>query len=256
VVRKPRQGRQRAIEPLTPEDIERLRTVLLDDGDHRSATLVSVLAYAGLRPGEALGLEWRHVRERTLLIEQAVSDGHLKRQKTNRTYRTIDLLAPLADDLAEWKLASRRVSSPFVFPRPDGEPWRSDDWNNWRNRHFHPAAAQAGLGRPRPYDLRHAFASLLIREQRTSIVELAEQLGHAPTMTLNTYTHVFREHRRSEPVEVTEWIRRARIAIGPSRGRCARLVTVLAHEGPKPCKASPRRAATVAPGQCPYHAKR
>jgi hypothetical protein len=50
----------------------------------------------------------------------------------------------------------------------------------------------------------------LIREQRTSIVELAEQLGHAPTMTLNTYSHVFREHRRSEPVDVTDWIRRAR----------------------------------------------
>jgi integrase len=77
VVRKPRQGRQRAIDPFAPEDIERLRPVLLDDGDHRSATLVSVLAYAGLRPGEALGLEWRHVRDQTLLIEQAVSDGRL-----------------------------------------------------------------------------------------------------------------------------------------------------------------------------------
>jgi integrase len=211
VVRKPRQGRHRAIEPLTPEDIERLRRVLLDAGDDRSATLVSVLAYAGLRPGEALGLEWRHIRDRTLLIEQAVNDGRLKRQKTNRVYRTVDLLAPLAEDLAEWRTASGiPPAASFVFPRLDGQPWRTDDWNNWRNRHFHPAAAKAGLGRPRPYDLRHAFASLLIREQRTSIVELAEQLGHAPTMTLNTYTHVFREHRRSEPVEVTDWIRRAR----------------------------------------------
>lgn len=212
VVRKPRQGRQRAIEPLAPEDIERLRAVLLDERDHRSATLVSVLAYAGLRPGEALGLEWRHVRDRTLLIEQAVSDGRLKRQKTNRIYRTVDLLEPLVEDLAEWKAAS--CTGRFVFPRPDGEPWRTDDWNNWRNRHFHPAAARAGLGRPRPYDLRHAFASLLIREQRTSVVELAEQLGHAPTMTLNRYTHVFREHRRSEPIDAGQWIRAARIAAG------------------------------------------
>jgi hypothetical protein len=45
-------------------------------------------------------------------------------------------------------------------------------------------------------------------------VELAEQLRHAPTMTLNTYTHVFREHRRSEPVDVGQWIRAARIAAG------------------------------------------
>jgi integrase len=113
VVRKPRQARQRAIEPLAPEDVERLRAVLVDDGDQRSATLVGVLAYAGLRPGEALGLEWRHVRDRTLLIEQAVSDGRLKRQKTNRIYRTVDLLDPLADDLADWKAASG--ASPFVF---------------------------------------------------------------------------------------------------------------------------------------------
>lgn len=123
VVRKPRQGRQRAIEPLTPDDIERLRAVLLDDGDERSATLVSVLAYAGLRPGEALTLEWRHVRDRTLLIEQAVSDGRLKRQKTNRVYRTVDLLAPLAGDLTEWRKGSCVAGvSRFVFPRPDGEP--------------------------------------------------------------------------------------------------------------------------------------
>jgi integrase len=88
-----------------PEDIERLRAVLLEDGDHRSATLVSVLAYAGLRPGEALGLEWHHVRDHTLLIEQAVSEGRLKRQKTNRVDRTVDLLEPLAEDLADWKAA-------------------------------------------------------------------------------------------------------------------------------------------------------
>ena len=33
-------------------------------------------------------------------------------------------------------------------------------------------------------------------------------------MTLNTYTHVFREHRRSEPVDLNQWIRAARIAAG------------------------------------------
>jgi integrase len=31
--------------------------------------LVSVFAYAGLRPGKALALTWGDVRERTLLIE-------------------------------------------------------------------------------------------------------------------------------------------------------------------------------------------
>jgi len=82
---------------------------------------------------------------------------------------------PVEDDIT-----AERGESADLSAGTDGEPWRTDDWNNWRNRRFLPAAAHAGLGRPRPYDLRHAFASLLIREQQTSIVELAEQLGHAP----------------------------------------------------------------------------
>lgn len=123
----------------------------------------------------------------------------------------MDLLSPLQSDLTEWyEAAGITEAGTLLFGRADGRPWRTDDWDNWRNRQFFPAAREAGLGRPRPYDLRHSFASLLIREQRTSIVELADQLGHAPTMTLDTYSHVFAEHRREEPVDITEWILRAR----------------------------------------------
>jgi hypothetical protein len=52
------------------------------------ATLVSVLAYAGVRPQEGVALRCRNVRKNTLLIEQAVADGELKAQKTNRPPRT------------------------------------------------------------------------------------------------------------------------------------------------------------------------
>jgi hypothetical protein len=45
---------------------------------HVPEDLISVLAYAGLRPQEAPALTRGHVRERTLLIEQAVADGELK----------------------------------------------------------------------------------------------------------------------------------------------------------------------------------
>jgi len=123
----------------------------------------------------------------------------------------VDLVGPLAADIAEW-CAHASIADPdaILFARGDGSLWKTDDWNNWRNRRFFPSAKAAGLGRPRPYDLRHSFASLLIREQRTSIVELADQLGHAPTMTLNTYAHVFAEHRREPPVDIGEWIERAR----------------------------------------------
>jgi len=42
---------------------------------------VVLLADAGLRPQEALALEWRHVRAHTLLVEGAVSDGQIKTLK-------------------------------------------------------------------------------------------------------------------------------------------------------------------------------
>ena len=149
----------------------------------------------GCGPARHSGLELRHIRERTILVEQAVSDGEMKVQKTGRMYRTVDLLRAFRVRSRVVGLRSTGIcdGDTLLFAKPDGGAWRTDDWNNWRNRRFFPSAEAAGLGHPRPYDLRHSFASLMIREQRASIVELAEQLGHAPTMTLNTYAHVFAE---------------------------------------------------------------
>ena len=82
-------------------------------------------------------------------------------------------------------------------------------WRNWRNRVFQPAAKKAGLSQTRPYDLRHSFVSLLIAERRT-IIEVARQAGHSPTMTLDTYGHIFDELEDAEPVTAEELIRAAR----------------------------------------------
>ena len=175
----------------------------------RDATLVSVLAYAGLRPGEALALTWEHVGERTILVERSLALGELKETKTRST-RSVRLLAPLRSDLNTLRIRlGRPADGDLVFPRPDGQPWRDTDWRNWRNRVFQPAAKKAGLGQTRPYDLRHSFVSLLIAERRT-IIEVARQAGHSPTMTLDTYGHVFDELEDAEPVTAEELIRAAR----------------------------------------------
>jgi site-specific recombinase XerC len=67
-VRKPSGKRKRAVSPPSPAVVERMRADLLSTRRRRDATLVEVLAYAGLRPQEALGLPWGNVRGRTLLI--------------------------------------------------------------------------------------------------------------------------------------------------------------------------------------------
>src|SRR5439155_548708 len=88
LVRKPSARRRRAVQTIAPETIEQMRAWLLQRGQHRDAVLLSLLAYAGVRPGEALALTWGHVRERTILIEQAVSLGEIKATKTGQT-RTV-----------------------------------------------------------------------------------------------------------------------------------------------------------------------
>jgi len=99
-------------------------------------------------------------------------------------------------DLAAWRLASGPlVGEALVFPTRDGELWRDHDWANWRRRVFDPLAATAGVSGMRPYDLRHAFCSLLIGEG-LSVVEVARQAGHAPTMTLaREHIREARDHR-------------------------------------------------------------
>jgi integrase len=188
-VRKPSGKRKRAVVPPSPVLVERMRAELLGKRQLRDATLVTLLAYAGPRPQEALALPWCNVRERSLLIDRAQSDEGLKGTKTGRT-RSVRLLAPLAADLAAWRLASGRPDGDeLVFPTAGGELWRDHDWRNWRRRVFDPLAARVGAPGMRPYELRHAFCSLLIGEGMR-VVEVARQAGHAPTMTLDTYAHV------------------------------------------------------------------
>ena len=208
-VRKPPVCRSRAVSPLPPAIVERIRGVLLADGRLRDATLVSVLAYAGPRPGEALALTWGHVRNRTVLIEAAVSLGELRDTKTGQR-RMVALLAPLAQDLNEWRLAcGRPADDELVFPDRRGRPWTADAYRNWRRRIYVPAAVACGVTNPRPSDLRHSFVSLLIHEGR-SVVEVARHAGHSPKMALGTYAHVFDEFALEDRLPAEEQIRRAR----------------------------------------------
>lgn len=208
LVRKPSGRRQGAVVALAPARVEAVRGRLLAAGGLGDATLVSVLAYAGLRPQEALALGWRHVRDRTLLVERKNVDGTLvPGQKTGRPARTVPLTAPLRADLAKWRLA-RGSPDGLVFPTRAGRPWREHDYLNWLRRTWTPAARAEGVGAT-PYALRHSYASLRLREG-VSIPELAQELGHSPVMTLGTYGHVIEELRDTERLTAEATVQRAR----------------------------------------------
>jgi integrase len=162
LVRKPSSKRKRAVVCLSPLTVELARAVLLENQLYGDAALVVLLAYAGPRPQDALALEWRHVRERTLLFEQKNVDGEIVAgQKTGRPPRTTPLWAPLRADLGAWQLRSGRRRG-LVFPNFRGEPGARPIGGIGRSR-VGAAAREAGGDRA-PYGLRHSYASLRIHE--------------------------------------------------------------------------------------------
>lgn len=204
-VKKARRPRREEVRALAPATVEAMRASL----GLRDATLISVLAYAGLRPGEALGLRWRDVRDHTLLIQRAVSLGEEADTKT-RQHRTVRLLAPLAADLRAWRMAVGVPSDDeLVFPGKDGKPWTQPAYQSWRRRAFHRATSAAGLAHARPYDLRHSFASLLLHEGR-SVIYVARQLGHDARLTLTRYGHVIDELEETPQIDAQTAVHMAR----------------------------------------------
>lgn len=201
LVRKAKRPPREEVRPLAPATVERMRNAV----GRRDATLISVLAYAGLRPTEALTLRWGQVRDRTLVVNAS---------KTERT-RTVRLLGPLAADLAEFRLASGRPpDSALVFPGRGGRPWTKAAYQSWRRRTFDRARAAAEAHHATPYTLRHSFCSLLLAEGR-SVISVARQLGHGAALTLGTYGHVMDELEGAERVDAEAAIRAAREAHVP-----------------------------------------
>lgn len=215
LVRAPRSDHREQVRPLAPATVERIRAAL----DAERAAIVAVLAYAGLRPGELRALRWGDVRDRTILVQRGADpDGKAKATKT-RAVRTVRLLAPLAADLREWRMASGRPGDgTLVFPGRDGEAWTKDGWDVFRRRGWSTACRRAGLDpAPRPYDLRHSFASLLLAEGRM-VHYVAAQLGHSPALTLSTYGHLIAEYADAGPIDAEQEIATARAGRYPLAG--------------------------------------
>jgi integrase len=198
----PTAARLRAARPLSPGEVEALRRRM----SARDATLVSVMALAGLRPGEALALGWEAIGRRTLAVERSVSFGELRPTKTRRA-RYVPLMAPLRDDLEPWRRVAGRGE--LLFAGADGRPWSDSMYRNWRRRRFAPATWAAGLGNVTPYALRASFASLQLHAGRP-VLEVAQMLGHSPQVLLTHYAGLIAELVGTEPVSAEEAVLRAR----------------------------------------------
>lgn len=153
--------------------------------DAQDAELFRVLAYTGLRLGEAVALRWADVdfSVRRLIVQRALSGETETTTKAHRV-RHIGLATPATEALA--RLGGRADFTgrdDYVFCNRLG---RRLDPSAIRRR-FKRAAAEAGLRSLKLHGLRHGAGSLLARE--ADAVAVQAFLGHSKLTTTERYMH-------------------------------------------------------------------
>ncbi len=190
--------------PLGLADVD----VLIESVPDRYSALLVLMAGTGLRPGEAFGLTIDRVDflRRQLRVDQQLvlvsGPPTLAPPKTKASMRTVPLPQVVVEALARHIEAYAPGPSGLLFTASGGGAIRRNVFNTkvWR-----PTVRRAVLPEStRLHDLRHFYASLLIRHGE-SVKTVQARLGHASaTETLNTYAHLWpdSEDRTRDAVDV------------------------------------------------------
>lgn len=159
--------------------------------------LVVLAAGTGLRQGEVLGVTTSRLNflRRSLTVDRQLvllpgRPPYLAPPKTAASRRTVPLPDVVLDALAGHPAAfPAGEGDSLIFTAPDGAGIRR---NRFSEGAWLPAVERAGLPKGTHFhDLRHFYASLLIRHGE-SVKVVQARLGHASASeTLDTYSHLW-----------------------------------------------------------------
>jgi integrase len=189
---------------LAPNEIARMLAAA-ELGLYR--TLLTTLAFTGMRSGEAFALRWGDCEldgaPSKIYVRRSLSWARLKGEpmrpkfyppKTKKGLRDITIAPELAAILKRWKIQAPPSEYDLVFATADGKPISR---SVALRRGLWPALRRAGLRQVNMHSLRHSFASALIAKG-APVTEVQSILGHSsPAVTLNVYSHWFRASHTS-----------------------------------------------------------
>jgi integrase len=215
----------RTIAPPTDAEIALILDHLQRSGDRYEA-LYRLAVTTGLRVGELLGLRWSHVelglhgQAPHVRVEMQRGDGQLRRLKTQRSRRVVDIGPETVASLRAWQLLQieekRRIGS--CWQDRDGLVFTTKlgtgvDAARLR-KHLRGEPARGALGvdelsgaaamrkargvesRLRWHDFRHAYATLAL--EAFDAQHVSKLLGHASIVTtVDTYGSLTAQTRRS-----------------------------------------------------------
>jgi integrase len=203
---------------VNPWSGEELGRFLDHAGAHRLGAIFELMAMAGLRRGEAVGLRWSdvNVEHGFLVVRQQLvatdipaeenrpcrtcgaihrgllfgppktANGEARRVDLGQTAMGMLLVHRLTQDGQRSQLGAAYADHDLVFAEDDGNPWHP----NYVTKTFTKITRDAGLRRIRLHDLRHGRASLMLAAG-IDITVVSKMLGHASIRTTaDTYSHL------------------------------------------------------------------
>jgi integrase len=166
-------------------------------------TYFRILAFTGVRRGEALALSWQDIsfKDKTLRVNKSLKQGagnrvYIGEPKTKAGYRVISLDDNTLTILRRWKVEQARLllgfgysvggNNQLIFSKMDNTPL---DLSAPRNR-LETICKKHNFKMINVHGFRHTHCSLLF-EAGVPMKDVKERLGHSDiTTTMNIYTHV------------------------------------------------------------------
>ncbi len=187
---KPPKAPTREMRFLTADDVARI----VDAIGPEYRALVLILAYSGIRVGEAIALRIDNLdllRNRVVIVESAgeVKGEMLVGPTKTGTNRSITLPTFVSEELAAHLAAYPSIEG-RVFSNSRGDWLRQ---SNFIRRVWYPAVIEAKIAEPLPrvHDLRHTSVAMAV-EAGAHPKTIQARLGHASiTVTLDRYGHRF-----------------------------------------------------------------
>jgi len=191
---------------LTPSELKTFLEHANKVGDLTEWTLAFLLAYSGLRKGEAYALKWSDIDfDNNTIKIQATRDFYgFRAPKTKGSYRTIEIDIAVMNQLSRYLNHCKKAkmtygvqnkTSDLVFiSMHDNQPVDCNYINRFFERLYSTIEQdyKVKLKRITPHGLRHTHATILI-DMLIPPPDIAERLGNSLEMIYNVYVHSFKK---------------------------------------------------------------
>ena len=183
---------QKQMRTITDAEMEKILKCNFKPEDRK---YIDVLRHTGMRPSEALALDWSDIDidQKVIHVRRSFEfkDNNIPQIKPTKTNRERDI--PLNSCLASVLILARQAKG-YVFVREDGSPYTKSAYTKMSYRIFNLITEAIGENDLVMYSFRHTFATFLYyngcRPGLISTKKAAQIMGHSEKIFLERYTHI------------------------------------------------------------------